>query len=77
MKCRECGAEIEFVELVSGKKMPVDKKLLKVLIPYDHVIRCGQKTGWQEKKIHRYVVANARQSHFATCTKPDLFRRGK
>lgn len=61
-RCRSCGADILWVEMVdTGKKMPVDLPLATV------VVVNGDKT--------KGAVRRAGTSHFATCPQANEHRR--
>jgi hypothetical protein len=62
-KCKECGAEIKWIELYNGKKMPVNTP--------------GTSLVYTDKKTGKGRVVTSYTPHWATCTKPDLFRREK
>ena len=65
VKCKGCGAAIEYVLLENGKRHPVNARPITVLL------RVGAAHGQSE--IYRYV--SAYQSHFATCPQADRFRK--
>ena len=60
-KCKGCGAEIKWVRMVSGKRMPVDLPGLKVVT----------RDGYTDE----YEVRTGYTSHFATCPHATLFRK--
>lgn len=60
-ECKGCGAEIKWVRMRSGKKMPIDLPGLKV------VVLDGDK--------HEAEVRTGYTSHFATCPHAKLFRK--
>ena len=83
LPCRSCGARIGFIELASGKKMPVDPELCMDFVTDEtgppRVALVSEKgellTGKQASlttpgsyRIEGYV------SHFATCTDPKKWR---
>jgi hypothetical protein len=57
--CKSCGAKIRFVEMASGKKMPIEENVKNI------VAKFGEK--W--KTITGY------ESHFANCPGADLHRK--
>lgn len=59
--CSSCGAEIVWVTMSTGKRMPLDPK------KYTVVVADG------EGKDARVVTGQ--QSHFASCPKADAHRR--
>jgi hypothetical protein len=79
--CRSCGAQIDWIELKSGKKMPVDKRPVSVL-----------QFGKEGKEKYTIVYsdgivesvglndglrgdATAYFSHFSTCPQADQWRK--
>lgn len=60
-KCASCGAPIIWVEMPSGKKMPVDEKgeMLAILSPDNK----------------RAMMRRAHKSHFATCPNASKHRK--
>lgn len=60
VRCDGCGAEIRFVAMASGKQHPVDAKARVVV----------QVTGDERGQVVRQY-----DSHFASCTQADMFRR--
>ena len=74
-KCRSCGAEIEWVELVSGKMHPVDPKLM-----FGEECKAGAVLVTDDGEVMKVTVDNAFQvsgkvSHFASCPESDLWRK--
>jgi len=83
MPCRSCGAQIGFIELPSGKKMPVDPELVKtflhplgepkiVLVTERGRIVRGVEvslTVSDAEAVEGYVP------HWSTCTDPKAHRR--
>ena len=76
--CKKCGEEIQFIQLASGKHMPVDSDSLQtwgldegvvVVTPEGKVLRGGGGSG--------KTFAKGFMSHFATCPFADDFRKGK
>ena len=61
-QCNSCKAQIEWVTMLSGKKMPLDIKMATVVIEADD---------------GRYEVISARTPHFATCPNAAQHRKGK
>ena len=60
-KCRGCGADIEWIVMDTGKKMPVDQKPLKMIM----------KTPKGGKMITAFT------SHWATCPQAGQFKKKK
>ena len=60
-KCKTCGAQIRFVEMASGKMMPIETNVKNVIA----------KTGGQWKVISGF------ESHFANCPGADKHRKPK
>jgi len=58
--CKGCGQEIKWVEMASGKKMPLDAKPLSAI----------------EVKENIGAVVNVYMPHWATCTKANQFKKG-
>ncbi len=59
--CKSCGAKIRFVEMQSGKKMPIDGDVKNI------VAKVGG--GWK--------VITVYESHFANCPGADSHRKPK
>lgn len=62
-RCSTCDAEILWVQMETGGRMPVDAKAQKVVI-IDEPSRRGR-------------VVSAHVSHFVTCPDADQHRRGR
>jgi hypothetical protein len=62
-KCRSCGAEIRWVMMDSGRKMPLDVKRITI-------IEEDPETGAAR-------IVSGYQSHFSTCPNADMHRRSK
>jgi len=60
-KCKGCGQEIKWVEMATGKKMPLDHKPLQMVQVKDGI---GE-------------VIPVYMPHFATCPNAKEFRRKK
>lgn len=89
--CRSCGAAIGFIDLPSGKKMPVDPELVKTfrastepgamvpMIPAALVLvteRGALIRGIEVSPTYRDAEpVEGYVSHFATCTDPQAHRR--
>ena len=85
-ECRSCGAPIIWVEMESGKHMPLDVTPVKEgTVIIRHGPRQGQTTGHVETKKEREHRMNATMfgsqvaflSHFATCPEAGEWRRNK
>lgn len=61
-RCRTCNASIRWVEMESGKRMPVDERKVSVILV--------DRNGENGKVIYGY------QSHFATCPQANQHRKG-
>ena len=80
MKCKGCGAEIEWIRTVTGTAMPVDPKPIFFKESKDG-------TGTFITASGRYVKGSLCKkedadqhgfvSHFATCSAADQFRRNR
>ena len=74
--CRRCGEAIEFVELVSGRRNPVDADSLAL-----HVLAPGVVVVTPDGRVLRGTEATRQTSvqgytsHFATCPFAGDFRR--
>lgn len=88
--CRSCGARIGFIDLPSGKKMPVDPELVKTFVrfkdagvadpPRRPIVLVSERgfvaRGWETSLTDPDGEAfEGYQSHFATCTDPQAHRR--
>ncbi len=58
-QCRSCGADIYWVTMMTGKKMPIDRASERRIVDTGY--------GWK--------VDIAYRSHFETCPKADQHRR--
>jgi len=75
-QCKGCGANINFVTMKSGKKMPVNTEYFN----YDDIetgtilITDGGNL-YTKQDGQSYPNVKGRESHFATCSKANTFRR--
>lgn len=79
-KCRSCGKPIVWMKTKAGKNMPCDKDLVlyredekgkdTVINHAGEVVRCS----FQGDKA--LLVELGRVPHWATCDRPDQFRKG-
>lgn len=83
-QCRGCGKEIRFIKTVKGKTMPVNPEKVWVRIakggkPYmkkDGTFVTGEIVGdAYDMNNPDSELIEAYESHFATCTKADTFRK--
>ena len=58
-KCKSCGADIDFMKMESGRKMPVDSNPIKVVVIHKNGAR----------------ITLAYMPHWATCTDPGKHRK--
>ena len=64
-KCRGCGAEIDFLRMKTGGKMPVERKPVK-----------GVVAVWDNDKVRfRNEMLEVYLPHWASCPKADKFRK--
>ena len=80
-KCRSCGAEVTWIRMASGKKMPCDAAPVmywakmggteKIVTPNGEVISCELQGDVKEATGLGYI------SHFSTCPYADKHRRRK
>lgn len=83
MKCTTCQADIGFVEMESGKKMPVNLPAVSVTHPPETLIQVDLKT--QVGTVIKYRVCdgmdndkfNYYRPHWASCKQADSHRRSK
>ena len=79
MKCRSCGAEIVWIRMLSGKKMPCNAELLRYFAGEDedgHFCSFITPSGTVEHGVpDRYGDRIGYMSHFATCPNADRHRR--
>lgn len=61
-KCRSCKAEIEWVVMPSGKRMPVDAKAKTMILVYH------DRDGFNGETVQVH------ESHFATCPNAEEHR---
>lgn len=77
--CRSCGAKIDWIELQSGKKMPVDPELVSSA-DCEHgdviVTEMGQVRKIDHSK-NDYEILDGYVSHFSTCPDADDWRKKK
>ena len=79
-KCRSCGAEIVWVAMQSGKKMPCDAELIHAVEEGDaktsFVLPGGiMKRGREGRHPHGEADFVGYRSHFETCPQADRFRK--
>lgn len=82
-ECKACKAEIEFLKMPNGKKMPVDAQP----VPYWCPAIGSVTTVVLEVPGHGRMVVGGKDGyppifkvyapHWATCSDPDRFRKGK
>jgi hypothetical protein len=88
LPCRACGAKIGFIEMPSGRRMPVDPDLVKACVRSSTrgtfgkgllalTTERGQIVSGVECSVTdpEAEAVEGYVSHFATCTKPGDFRR--
>lgn len=74
--CRGCGAIIDFVELKSGAKMPVDPEYVEYNdAETDTKLVTDQGNIYVVRPDKNYPSVRGRISHFSTCPKADDFRK--
>ncbi len=74
--CRGCGAEIDFVELKSGAKMPVDPDYVEFVDAEPGMkLITDQGTIYTVDPDKNYTSVRGRISHFSTCPKANQFRK--
>jgi hypothetical protein len=64
--CKSCGAQIIWVKMISGKKMPLNMEPKKRI-----VLQINENTLEQEGNVKDVFV-----SHFETCAHADQHRKG-
>ena len=66
--CKGCGARIEWLEMTSGKKMPVDPNQIRVAVkdPRKHT---------KKNPPVRYVIRSGFTPHWATCPAAGDFKK--
>lgn len=79
--CRSCGAAILWVQMESGKRMPLDATPTEAGTV---IIRCGPELGRETGHVETKAEAEARRaspspvaftSHFATCPQAGKWRK--
>lgn len=65
-QCRSCKADIYFIEMESGRLMPVDQQPVRVVIMIDEEPLKIKQVG---------KVVSAYRSHFETCPQRDDWRK--
>jgi hypothetical protein len=70
--CESCSQPIKFIEMKSGKWMPVDATMFVAKEP-DPEMRLVQSDGTIKTGVERGDCGYV--SHFATCDDPNRFRR--
>lgn len=77
-QCRSCGAKIQWIQLESGKNMPVDEGYFdineaergdKLITDEGEVISFNPDLNYEDKQV--------RVSHFSTCPQADDWRKKK
>jgi len=66
-RCRSCGADVEWAQLVTGKRIPFDPPI---------VVRVRQQALLDERAID-VVDMDQTRSHFASCPDAAQWRRTK
>lgn len=79
MRCRSCGAEIVWIRMQSGKRMPCDPEQVlyredqakkgTIVTPNGETVRCEYPVGSERATGIGYI------SHFATCPNAKNHRR--
>jgi hypothetical protein len=74
--CRSCGAEIEWIVTKSGAKMPLDPEYVEweEADPGTKLVT-DQGTVYIVDHSKNYSSVRGRISHFATCDRPNDWRR--
>lgn len=65
-RCRSCGANVEWAELTSGKRMPFDGEIVVVKTQ-------GSLLGGE--RIVEFVDTAVTPTHWETCTDPERWRK--
>jgi hypothetical protein len=81
-QCRACGKEILFIRTIAGNSMPCDAEVIR----FRPMSRFGNEHNENFVKPDGRVCSGQRdpkgecvgyRTHWASCTKPEEFRRGK
>lgn len=76
LPCRSCGKPIRFIEMRSGKKMPVDPDLIAYADAKDgDVLVTEQGNTYKVNLANRLPNVKGYVSHFATCPQADDWRK--
>ena len=78
--CRSCGAEIKWIEMKSGRKMPVNvtKRFIKTDGGNDVLVtESGELIKGTSASLEEGANGEGYISHFATCPKAGSYRRTK
>lgn len=79
-KCRSCGAVIDWVELESGKKMPVDAQPRPTWCPLPGelvIVKVYGKPAFVVTVPTDEPLVKVGVSHYATCPDADEWRKKK
>lgn len=70
--CRKCGAAIRFIDLQSGKKMPVDAAFTKIYETWPaerYYLRDGTQVEGSEIATPDRLKTECYRPHFGTCVR--------
>jgi hypothetical protein len=65
-RCRSCGADIEWAELTSGKRMPFNPPIVATLTQGDLL---------RDDRVIEVIDTDITPVHFQTCPQADDWRR--
>lgn len=78
-RCKACGAQIDWIIMQSGKKMPMDKKYITIIAdPAGKIVGItpeGKVIRGNLAMVGTDGVITVKASHFSTCPEASKFRR--
>jgi len=70
--CKGCGQDIRWIEMISGKRMPIDRKPQKMVMLIEDLPE-GTVSNFQPDKG---ITVTVYVTHWSTCSKAKDFKKG-
>lgn len=70
--CKGCGQEIRWIEMISGKRMPIDPKPQRMVMLIEDLPE-GTVSNFQPDKG---IIVTVYVTHWSTCPKAKDFKKG-